>query len=104
MTRQRKCSPQTLSLLAVLLERPRSWRYGYDLSTETGLKSGSLYPILMRLGDRGVLDSKWQESPERGRPPRHMYRLSTAGAVYAREQLASHAADDDIALPKGSRA
>jgi DNA-binding PadR family transcriptional regulator len=91
MVRNRQCSPQTYALLAVLLQRPSSWRYGYDLSTETELKSGTLYPILMRLCDRGLLDSKWADSPERGRPPRHMYRLTTAGSVYAKQQLANQA-------------
>lgn len=88
MVRKRRCSTQTLSLLAVLIERPRDWRYGYELSQETGLKSGTLYPVLMRLSDRELLDSRWEASPERGRPPRHMYRLTPAGVAYATEQLA----------------
>jgi DNA-binding PadR family transcriptional regulator len=87
MARKRRCSTQTISLLAVLIERPRSWRYGYDLSQETAFKSGTLYPILMRLSDRGLLDSKWETSSERGRPPRHMYRLTAEGAAFARAQL-----------------
>src|SRR5436309_1613293 len=44
-----RVSPQTLSVLEALLEEPAAWRYGYDLSRETGLKSGTLYPVLMRL-------------------------------------------------------
>ena len=89
MARQRKCSNQTLNLLSVLLEQPRSWRHGYDLSQEAQLKAGTLYPILVRLNDRGLLESKWQESEYPGRPPRHLYRLSTKGREYARGQLAN---------------
>lgn len=89
MTRDRKCSDQTLALLAVLTAQPRVWRHGYDLSGETGLKSGTLYPILMRLGDRGFLDSKWVPHEVAGRPPRHMYRLTAQGIAFAREQLAA---------------
>lgn len=87
MARNRRPSTHALSLLAILTEGPRSWRYGYDLSQETGLKSGTLYPILMRLSDRGLLDSKWEASPERGRPPRHMYRLTPEGVRFAKEAL-----------------
>jgi DNA-binding PadR family transcriptional regulator len=86
--RNRKSSDQTLTVLAILMERRRSWHYGYDLSSETGLKSGTLYPILMRLNDRGLLDSKWETQERGGRPPRHMYRLTAQGLAYAREHLA----------------
>ena len=89
MTRDRKCSDQTLALLATLTEQPRNWRHGYDLSSETGLKSGTLYPILMRLSDRGFLDSKWAPHERTGRPPRHMYRLTAQGIAFAREQLSA---------------
>jgi PadR family transcriptional regulator, regulatory protein PadR len=89
MSIPRKSSKQTISLLRVFLEQPGKWRYGYDLSKETGLKSGSLYPILMRLDDRGFLESGWRDSPEPGRPPRHTYRLTKSGAAFAREQLSA---------------
>jgi PadR family transcriptional regulator PadR len=88
MIRARKCSAHTLSLLNVLAEQPRSWQYGYELAQVTQLKSGTLYPILMRLCDRKLLESKWQPSSSRGRPPRHMYRLTASGNAFAREQLA----------------
>jgi PadR family transcriptional regulator, regulatory protein PadR len=57
------------------------WRYGYDLGTEVHLKSGSLYPILVRLADRGLLEASWEPGVD-SRPPRHLYRLSTAGREY----------------------
>lgn len=89
MTRDRRLSDQTLILLAALTEQPRIWRHGYDLSAETGLKSGTLYPILMRLSDRGLLDSKWVPHKRTGRPPRHMYRLTAQGIAFARTQVAA---------------
>jgi len=82
---KRKCSKQTVALLSALLTQPGKWRHGYELSKETGLKSGTLYPILMRLCDRGLLESSWQESPDPGRPPRHLYRLTRTGVALARE-------------------
>lgn len=79
MSLVRKLSPQTLSVLSALANRPSDWLYGLELADLTGLKSGSLYPILIRLADRGLLDSRWLEPSEPGRPPRHAYRISAAG-------------------------
>jgi len=50
-------SRQTRKLLSTLAEKPRVWRHGYELSKETGLTSGTLYPSLMRLHDHGLLES-----------------------------------------------
>ena len=88
MKRERRSSAQTLSIFEALLAQPRKWRHGYDLSLQTELKSGTLYPVLMRLNDRGFLDSKWEESDLPGRPPRRMYRLNSAGIAHAKSELA----------------
>ena len=85
MARARKPSPQTVSVLRALTADPAEWRYGYELGREVGLKAGSLYPILMRLGDRGLLESTWEAEPPAGRPPRHLYRLTAAGVTAAAE-------------------
>jgi PadR family transcriptional regulator PadR len=76
--RSRVPSPQTISVLRALADEPARWRYGYDLGAELGLKSGSLYPILVRLADRELLEAMWEQGPA-GKPPRHMYRLTAAG-------------------------
>lgn len=83
-----RLSPQTLSVLERFIERPTAWRYGYELSRETGLKSGTLYPILMRLAKFSLLETKWVTT-EDGVPPRHTYRLTPKGAELARAQQAS---------------
>lgn len=82
----RKCSAQTLAVLAALMEQPRAWQHGYELSKATGLKSGTLYPILLRLSDQGLLHSRWKDADRPGRPPRHVYRLTANGLALAREQ------------------
>jgi PadR family transcriptional regulator PadR len=82
---QRQTSPQTARVLVALSAQPTEWRYGYDLGTEVGLKSGSLYPILIRLADRGLLEAAWEEDPPLGRPPRHLYRLTRHGLALASE-------------------
>jgi DNA-binding PadR family transcriptional regulator len=77
-------SPQTLRVLDTFLEAPKEWRYGYDISRDTGLKSGTLYPILMRMAERRLLETSW-ETVEEGKPPRHLYRLTPDGMQFARE-------------------
>jgi PadR family transcriptional regulator PadR len=89
MERRRRPSQHTLVLLDAFAQRPRAWHYGYDLSRLTDLKSGTLYPILMRLCERDLLESKWQPAAQEGRPPRHMYRMTAAGIAFARDSLAA---------------
>ncbi|HEY6424476.1 MAG TPA: helix-turn-helix transcriptional regulator [Pseudonocardiaceae bacterium] len=48
-----------------------------------GLKAGSLYPILMRLTDRDLLQAQWETDPPVGRPARHLYRLTGQGEAFA---------------------
>ena len=83
VTRPRTVSRQTLAVLHQLLDEPDEWQYGYDLSRSTGLKSGTLYPILIRLADRGWLEACWTDPAPGGRPPRHLYRLTGEGRAAA---------------------
>lgn len=78
-----RLSSQTLTVLECLLAAPSRWAYGYDISRTTGLKSGTLYPILMRLAEHKLLEASW-ETIEPGRPPRHLYRLTLDGLAFAR--------------------
>jgi PadR family transcriptional regulator PadR len=82
-----RLSPQTLQVLERFAGRPTAWRYGYELSRETGLKSGTLYPILMRLAEYSLLETKWVMT-EDGVPPRHTYRLTPKGIEIVRTALA----------------
>jgi PadR family transcriptional regulator, regulatory protein PadR len=80
-------SPQTMAVLSVLLRRGPAWHYGYDLLKQTGLKSGTLYPILARLQGGGWLEERWEKPSGAGRPPRHLYRLSRKGKATARTRF-----------------
>lgn len=82
-------SKQTIQVLAEFLQTPKDWKYGYDISRSTQLKSGTLYPILMRLAEHKLLETRWEPPSEDGKPPRHMYRLTPDGLQYAREAMAS---------------
>ena len=77
MIRARKHSRQTLAILSALAGA--DWLYGLELAERTGLKSGSLYPILIRLHERGLLESRWIEPSAPSRPQRHAYRVLPAG-------------------------
>lgn len=88
MKRDRRASPQTNAVLQALASRASEWRHGYDLLAETGLKSGTLYPLLARLHDAGLLEAEWRVSPQPGRPARHAYRLTAVGVAKARESAA----------------
>ena len=92
MERSRRPSKQTVAVLIALAARPAKWRHGYDLCQETGLKAGSMYPILARLADRGLLETAWEVDAPAGRPPRHLYRLTAQGCALAKECQASSAA------------
>ncbi len=76
-----RCSAQT----------PAQWQHGYALAKQTQLKSGTLYPILIRLADRGLVEACWQDEPQPGRPRRHLYRLTTDGRATAGAALAEAA-------------
>jgi PadR family transcriptional regulator, regulatory protein PadR len=82
-----RLSRQTLEILEALLARPSQWHYGYAISRQTGISSGTLYPVLMRLDRSGWLETRWEETPPPGRPPRHLYRLTGNGREWAREEL-----------------
>ena len=97
-----RLSPQTLQVLDAFLEDPRDWKYGYDISRNTGLKSGTLYPILMRLADRKLLETSW-ETVEPGKPPRHLYRLTPSGLKFAREQVTRGAASSRVLAIRGAK-
>jgi len=102
---RREFSPQTLSVLAALRGQPSWWQHGYALASTTGLKSGTLYPILIRLSDRGLVEACWQEEPQPGRSRRHPYRLTADGLASAAGALATMAQQQPSGRPAaaGSR-
>jgi PadR family transcriptional regulator PadR len=87
MARKLNSSRQTQAVLIALLDAASEWHYGYDLSKETGLKSGTLYPILIRLEAHGWLEARWEDAPPAGKPPRHLYRLTVRGLEEAPAML-----------------
>jgi len=81
---------QVQLVLHALLADPSAEWYGLQLCAETGLPSGTIYPIVARLERLGWVESSW-EDPVRhvaeGRPRRRYYRITGEGAVHAPEAL-----------------
>ena len=75
----------------------QSDRYGYELATalhEAGLplvREGSIYPLLTRLDQRGLLES--YRTPATAGPQRRYYRLTAAGRA---ELVAARAVWKDV--------
>ena len=71
--------PTALVLHAVA----RGHGYGFDIIDATGLRSGTVYPILRRLEEAGLLRARWEsvrKARDEQRPPRRYYEITGAGA------------------------
>lgn len=86
-----RMSLQTLRALEAFLENPADPLSGADVQRRSGLASGTLYPILLRLEAAGWFVSKWEsiDPSSAGRPRRRLYRLTPGGLSRASEVFAS---------------
>ena len=81
-----------LLVLTLLEGRPR---HGYDIGKlieersrgQIRFRIGSLYPILFRLEDRGLIAGRWLEKD--GEHRRRCYRLTPAGRKFLEAQRSS---------------
>jgi DNA-binding PadR family transcriptional regulator len=71
----------TLKILGALMGAPLKGFAGADLSKQTGIASGTLYPILFRLEKAGWLTSEWEDvnPSEIGRPRKRLYTVTSIG-------------------------
>ena len=77
MLRSSYATAQVLQALAA------GYRYGFDIADATGLRGGTIYPILRRLENAGMVASEWEPAEaarEAGRPSRKYYRLQPEAA------------------------
>lgn len=85
----------TLLILSLIEHEPR---HGYDLSKRIESMSrgvlrfhvASLYPLLYRLEDRGLIEGRWVE--KEGQRRRRFYRITPAGRKVLAAQRKSWAA------------
>jgi PadR family transcriptional regulator, regulatory protein PadR len=80
---------RALKLLALMLDNIRREYAGIELMELTGIPSGNLYPLLIKLQQAGILESRWEDvdPKEAGRNRRRYYRLSTHGVEVAQNVL-----------------
>jgi DNA-binding PadR family transcriptional regulator len=74
----------------VLMAVSRNYRYGFDISDGTGLPSGTVYPVLSRLEEAGLLRSRWEgieTARSEQRPPRRYYTVTGSGAQAVRDAM-----------------
>jgi PadR family transcriptional regulator PadR len=88
-----RMSLQTLRVLEAFLENPSDQLSGADVLKRSGVPSGTLYPILLRLETAGWFVSRWEtiDPAKAGRPRRRLYRLTPSGLELATGVLASFA-------------
>jgi DNA-binding PadR family transcriptional regulator len=77
-----------LTLLDMFLADPRADYWGFEIMKATGLKSGTIYPLLARLERMEWVQSGWADEQDKSGPRRRYYRLTTEGAASARVALA----------------
>ena len=71
----------TFATGAVLDALDRGSRYGFDIIDVTGVRSGTVYPLLRRLEEARLLKAKWEPvavARSSNRPPRRYYELTAA--------------------------
>ena len=91
----------------VLLGLREGLAHGFDIIDATGLRSGSVYPILRRLEDAGLVRSHWERAPvarQEGRPPRRYYELTGAGSEAVGEALRRYPRIASVFGPPGDAA
>lgn len=94
----------TYAAAMVLQALERGDRHGFDIVEATGVRSGTVYPLLRRLEEAKVVRSRWEPvtiARASRRPPRKYYELTGAAddllqAAHARFPALS-------SLPAGSR-
>ena len=74
----------------VLAALRRGHGHGFQIIDVTGLRAGTVYPILRRLEADGMVRSSWERATQarvEGRPPRRNYRLTADGEALVNTAL-----------------
>ncbi|WP_160166027.1 PadR family transcriptional regulator [Actinoplanes sp. OR16] len=89
MSAEPRMSLASRAVLAVLQD-PDAEHFGLRIAKATGLPTGSVYPILVRLQQAGWLEREWEDIDPavEQRPARCFYRLTVKGRQRAEAVLA----------------
>ena len=90
-----RMSVPKVRVLDAMLGDPTRPHYWYELMRSTGVKSGSLYPILEQLERANWVEGTWEQfnNAQPGRPPRRCYRLTGLGQQAAPPAIAEYLKD-----------
>jgi PadR family transcriptional regulator, regulatory protein PadR len=72
----------TYTTALVLQALSQGVRYGFDIMDDTGLPSGTVYPVLRRLERLRLVEARWEDeatAQRDGRPARRYYELTADG-------------------------
>lgn len=94
-----RISPQTLLVLSHLLDSMPEETHGFKIMKATGILSGTLYPILIRLEGEHWIESRWDDSENDLGPRRRLYSLTGDGEANARYELARHSSGSHLSKP-----
>src|SRR5262245_11395323 len=85
----------TFPTATVLCALAHGYGYGFEIIDVTGLRAGTVYPILRRLEAEGLVRSSWERATiaqAEGRPPRRNYQMTAVGAREAEQALSRYPA------------
>jgi hypothetical protein len=89
MRRSFQLSSHTLNILKTFLEHPLKPLSAPQISRGTQLSSGSLFPMLLRFQQNGLLESHWENQQPQlaGGRRRRLYRISDRGRAAVRRRV-----------------
>lgn len=87
MSPPRLTKPTIAVLEELLAATPDNPAWGLSICMNADLGSGTVYPILERLRERGWITSSQETGPHPGRPARRHYELTGAGRLQATKAL-----------------
>ena len=77
-------TPISYNAALVLQALAQGFGFGFDVMRVTQLPSGTVYPLLRRLEDGGLVSSRWEDEArahDQGRPARRYYELTADGST-----------------------
>lgn len=86
-----KIAGRTMELLLFLCNTPNNEFSGSSMSKELRIASGTLYPLLVKLEDAGLVVSHWEngDPQELGRPRRRYYKITGEGSKAIHERMSA---------------
>jgi PadR family transcriptional regulator PadR len=89
MGNEPRMTASVLKVMSAFLADLGADRHGLDLMQDTGLASGTLYPILIRLQRAGWIARDWEriDPIAEHRPARRCYRMTPNGVITARRAV-----------------